>query len=347
VPTVIAFPRRWWYPACQSSDLGRRPRSITLMDQPLALFRDNDGRPGAVVDRCAHRNAPLSLGSVHGDGCLECPYHGWRYDTTGRCTAIPGLASGGSSPTRDVIAHATTEQGGFVWVWGEPRAEPSGEPFPMPGLGGGRVVFPCDLDATLHAALENTLDVPHTAFLHRGIFRGARTKEIKAVRRSLDGGCEAEFIGEPVGLGRIQGGPLKGKVFEHWDRFYLPSVAQVEYRVEGWLQIFNTVLHLPLSPRRTRAWFVFEWSTPLPPALLRPIVRLRGRQVLRQDATMLAHQSERIARFGGERFASTELDLLGNSIWRLLRQAERAEQDAGGEQEDGPVEGDTEVVFRI
>ncbi|HMC51874.1 MAG TPA: Rieske 2Fe-2S domain-containing protein [Acidimicrobiales bacterium] len=340
----VAFPRRWWYPVCRSSSLGRRPLGVILMERPLALFRDGAGRPAAVLDRCSHRNAPLSLGSVHA-GCIRCPYHGWRYDRDGRCREVPGLLADASSPTRDVEAHAGVEQDGFVWVWGEPGAEPVGRPFALPSPQEG-TVFSCDLDCTLHAALENTLDVPHTAFLHRGIFRGTRPKELKAVRRDLDNGCEVEFVGEPVGLGRIQGGPLAGKVFEHWDRFFLPSIAQVEYRVESWLRIYNTVLHLPLSPFKTRAWFVLQWSSPIPAPLVRPIVRLRGRKVLRQDAGMLGHQSERIRRFGGERFASTELDVLGAAIWRLLRQAERAELGLVADDEAGPVPS-PEISFRV
>ena len=353
----VAFPKRWWYPVCRSSSLRRRPRAVTLMDRPLALFRATSGRPAALLDRCAHRNAPLSLGSVQ-EGCVRCPYHGWTYDGEGRCRDVPGLLVDSSSPTRDVEAHAATEQDGFVWVWGEAGAEPTGRPFPLPKLQ-GETVFPCDLDCTLHAALENTLDVPHTAFLHRGIFRGVKPKDLKAVRRNLENGCEVEFVGESVGLGRIQGGPLASKVFQHWDRFFMPSIAQVEYRVEDWLRIYNTVLHLPVSPFKTRAWFVLQWSSPVPAALIRPIVQLRGRKVLRQDAAMLARQSERTHRFGGERFSSTELDVLGSAIWRLLRQAERAEQaeqaegagaSDGAERdqaaEDEPVP-DAEVVFRI
>jgi len=341
----VAFPKRWWYPVCRSASLGRRPLGVTLMERPLALFREGGGRPCAVLDRCAHRNAPLSLGSVQA-GEIQCPYHGWRYDGEGRCRAVPGLEAEASSPTRDVEAHAAVEQDGFVWVWGEPGAEPSGRPFALPGLP-ATTVFPCDLDCTLHAALENTLDVPHTAFLHGGLFRGTETKELRAVRRNLDDGCEVEFVGESVGFGRIQGGPFASKVFQHWDRFFLPSIAQVEYRVEGWLRIFNTVLHLPVAPFKTKAWFVLQWKSPLPAALVRPIVQLRGRKVLGQDAGMLAQQSERIRRFGGERFSSTELDLLGAAIWRLLRQAERAESASLADGDaDGPLPG-TEVTFRV
>src|SRR5688500_4550301 len=86
----VAFPRRWWYPACRSSDLGRTPVAISLMDTPLVVFRGADG-PAVFVDRCPHRNYPLSQGRITADGTLECGYHGWRFDNCGTCVAVPGL----------------------------------------------------------------------------------------------------------------------------------------------------------------------------------------------------------------------------------------------------------------
>ena len=48
----VAFPRRWWYPATSSRDLGAtEPVALSLMDTPLVLFRDGTGRAHALVDR--------------------------------------------------------------------------------------------------------------------------------------------------------------------------------------------------------------------------------------------------------------------------------------------------------
>src|SRR2546426_8057784 len=88
----------WWYPACRGSDLRRRPLAITLLGTPVVLWRDAAGTPRALVDRCPHRNAPLSLGRLQGDGSLECGYHGWRFSGDGHCVAVPGLD--GASPLR-------------------------------------------------------------------------------------------------------------------------------------------------------------------------------------------------------------------------------------------------------
>ena len=349
----VAFPRRHWYPACRSVDLGRVPLAIELMETPLVLFRDSAGAPHALLDRCPHRNAPLSLGRVDQAGSLACGYHGWSFDGRGTCTAVPGLDIEPDSPTRRVSTHVATESDGFVWVWGEPDAQPTGRPFPLPRLEDrddarriGRTVFVCDLDSTLHAALENALDVPHTAFLHGGIFRGNKEpRRITAVRRELPDGIEVEYQGEPIGFGPLTLSTSQtSRTFEHWDRFFMPSIAQIEYGIDGWLRIVNSILHLPMAPFRTRAWFVLDFSSPLPAPLAAAVIQARGKAVLRQDAEMLAAQSERIRRFGGERYTSTELDLLGRGIWRLLRRAERAELSADGGGAPTAPEGDDEPL---
>ncbi len=344
-----AFPREWWYPACMAHDLGRTPQAVTLMDLPLVLYRDRGGAAHALVDRCPHRNVPLSLGRVHPDGTLECGYHGWRFDGAGRCTAVPALASdlGLTPSSRDATARPVRELDGVVWVWGSGEVAPWREPYRLPQLGEGHnvgeVVFQRDIDCTMHAALENALDVPHTAFLHGGLFRKSGTgPHVRAERSDLPDGVEVRFLGEPAAFGPLR---LPGDAtFDHWDRFFLPSIAQIEYRIGDAVRIVNSILHLPLSPTRTRAWFVLRFRSPLPARAVGPIVRSRGRKILEQDVEMLEAQTENMMRFGGERYASTDLDLLGNAIKRLMRQAERAE----GQDADVPVEiGSSQVTLRL
>lgn len=346
----VAFPRQQWYPATPSARLRNKPVGTELMDEPVVLFRDSDGRAHAIADRCPHRGLPLSLGRVASDGCIECCYHGWRFDGGGTCVAVPGLIDQEpAGVTRGLTSYPTREQDGFVWVWPDLNSPPAGSPFPFPqlsGSGSGEVIFDYDLECTMHAALENALDVPHTAFLHRGIFRGGDPRKIEAVRRDVPGGVEVQYFGEPVGVGRLRGSQDSSLTFEHWDRFFLPSIAQVEYRVEGWLRIVNTIVHLPMSPFRTRAWFVVRWWSRLPAAAVRPIVLARGKQILRQDAWVLKRQADHARRAGGERYTSTDLDVIGNAIWRLLRQAERTEAGevtAG----DGRSADETRITFTV
>ena len=65
------------------------PLAITLADgRRVCLVRAHD-EVFAVEDRCPHRDFPLSGGDVL-DGCLECPFHGARFDVrTGHCVSGP------------------------------------------------------------------------------------------------------------------------------------------------------------------------------------------------------------------------------------------------------------------
>jgi phenylpropionate dioxygenase-like ring-hydroxylating dioxygenase large terminal subunit len=332
----VAFPRRHWYPVTPSRVLRDKPVAFTIMDTPYVAFRDGSGRPRVLADRCPHRGVPLSLGRVS-DGCLQCCYHGWRFDGDGACAAVPGLlTSDPAAVTRRVDVLAATESDGFVWAWTDPVHSPDGDPFRLPsfsGPGTGQTMFTYDLDCTMHAAMENALDVPHTAFLHRGIFRGAEPTKLEAVRRGIPGGVEVQYLGEPVGFNGMRAKSGQAATFDHWDRFFLPSVAQIEYRVAGWLRIVNTILHLPLSPFRTRAWFVVRWWSRLPAPVVKPIVLARGKQILRQDAWVLREQSEAARSHGSESYTSTELDLIGNAMWLMLRRSEKGEDPQLTEEE--------------
>ena len=45
--------------------------------QDIAVFRTGDDRVFALLDRCPHKQGPLSQGIVHGHA-VACPLHNWR-----------------------------------------------------------------------------------------------------------------------------------------------------------------------------------------------------------------------------------------------------------------------------
>jgi phenylpropionate dioxygenase-like ring-hydroxylating dioxygenase large terminal subunit len=324
----VARLTRFWYVACRSADLGNRPLSRNVLGVPLVLFRGQDGKAAALLDRCPHRNVPLSLGRVVAGGRLECAYHGWQFEGEGRCVHIPGLlASEGKE--RRAPAAAVREQDGFVWVYPELDSEPDAEPFSLSTAAAdyARVVREVETESTLHATIENALDVPHTAFLHRGLFRGGKQNEISAtVRRSSDR-VEVQYDGEPRPSG-VAGRVLSpsGGTVEHWDRFILPSIAQVEYRLGSDVHFLVTSLCTPESDFRTRMWAVVQFKTRFPARAVARLLEPFALRIFGQDARILRAQAENIRRFGGEQYQSTELDFLGPHIWRLLKQAELGER---------------------
>src|SRR5262245_43539477 len=71
-----------WQPAICSRKLRSKPRLILLGGERFVAWRDAAGRPVVQADRCPHRGMSLSRGAVK-NGCLVCPYHGWKFDSDG------------------------------------------------------------------------------------------------------------------------------------------------------------------------------------------------------------------------------------------------------------------------
>ena len=324
--SVVKLPR-FWYVAAASEQVGTDPLPFTLGGRPLVLFRGEGGRAGALLDRCPHRNVPLSAGRVR-EQRLECAYHGWQFDPDGVCVRIPGLSREPEEGRRRAVRFATCEKDGYLWVWGAPDEEPEGAPPSMAAPAGHTSVRrSVDFPGTLHATVENALDVPHTAFLHRGLFRGTgRTNEIKAVVTRTPRSVQAEYVGEPrpEGLaGRILA--PSGGIVEHWDRFFLPSLVEVEYRLGSDAHILTRTAFTPIDDFMSRAWAVISFRVRIPGFLIRPLFGPVAMRIFRQDAWILKLQTETIQRFDGERFTSTEIDVLGGQIWRLMTRAAAGE----------------------
>src|SRR5262249_3865045 len=124
----VAKPLRHWYILATSRELGERPIARTLFGMPLVLFRGEGGAPGALLDRCPHRNVPRSQGSVEG-GRLQCAYHGWQFDAGGICRFVPSLSGASEGKARRAPAFATREEDGFIWVYATPNEEPASDPY--------------------------------------------------------------------------------------------------------------------------------------------------------------------------------------------------------------------------
>jgi len=113
------FVRNTWYVAAWADEVARGsilPR--VLLDEAVILYRTQSGTPGALEDRCCHRAAPLSLGTVNGE-LVECGYHGLRFDQSGRCVHIPLQRE--IPPKARVKSYPIVERWRFLWIWmGDP-----------------------------------------------------------------------------------------------------------------------------------------------------------------------------------------------------------------------------------
>lgn len=157
-----------WYPVSWSTDIAEKPLGRTLLNIPVVFFRREDGVLAAIGGRCPHRFAPLSMGRVSGD-CIECPYHGLRFNADGICVLNPH--GDGKIPKRArVPGYPVQEKWGLVWFWpGEPAMA---DPASIPDLSYlqrtdlGHVCGELHMSAHYQLGIDNLIDLSHAQFVH-------------------------------------------------------------------------------------------------------------------------------------------------------------------------------------
>jgi phenylpropionate dioxygenase-like ring-hydroxylating dioxygenase large terminal subunit len=162
------YPLNAWYAAGWDYEAGRTPLARTIAGKPMVLYRTASGRPVALADACWHRLAPLSMGKLVDDDQIQCPYHGIRYDGSGRCTFMP--AQDTINPSASVTSFPVVDRHRFVWVWpGDPS---EADPDLVPDMhwnndpkwaGDGETMY---LKCDYLLALDNLMDLTHEEFVH-------------------------------------------------------------------------------------------------------------------------------------------------------------------------------------
>jgi len=320
-PHAPTLPVDAWYAVAHAHEVGGAPFGVRVLDVPVVLFRSAAG-VHALLDRCPHRHAPLSQGTVHSDG-LACPYHGWRFAPDGRCVHLPGLVHGSSSAAaRAAQTVPVVVQDGLVWV---SPGRASGEPPRLPLLDHPRAHtlrwrFRVRADAV--DAIENFLDPTHTHFVHPGLVRteGSR-RRVPVQVRGRAGGVEAVYQ-EQAQSGAIARW-FGADITQSYGRYTWPGLAQLGYLdASGQEKLVISASFVPagervdlvavvsgLPPRGLPGWLVG--------ALIAPFLK----RTVAQDKAVL----ERVARHRDpeQRYAMSPLDLLRPHIERLLRDPER------------------------
>jgi len=175
IPGDADYPRNQWYVAAFSHEITRdKLLHRTLLDEPVVLYRDGDGKPVALFDRCPHRGMPLSMGKLINGDTLQCQYHGFEYDTKGRCTLIP---SQDRVPEKMAVRRfPTVEFWQWIWIWvGDPAlADPALIPnheqigLTRPDWHSATGIL-LRVEANYLLPFENLVDATHISYLHHGL----------------------------------------------------------------------------------------------------------------------------------------------------------------------------------
>jgi len=169
----LDYVRNAWYVAGWRDDFGETIARRWYLGEPVVIWREHDGTPVALADRCAHRHYPLSRGKRVGDA-IECGYHGFTFDGSGACVRIPSQEH--VPPAIRVRRYPLAERWEFVWIWpGDPALADEAlipdhdelgltHPRYLPARGGT-----IEVGARYQLVNENLLDLSHLNHLHPGV----------------------------------------------------------------------------------------------------------------------------------------------------------------------------------
>ncbi|MBT9487068.1 MAG: aromatic ring-hydroxylating dioxygenase subunit alpha [Rubrivivax sp.] len=304
--------RHAWYVAGFADELA--PGQLlarTLLDEPLVFFRQPDGRVAALQDRCAHRFAPLSAGTLcEGGAAVQCPYHGLRFDATGACVHNPH-GSGAIPRAARVRSWAVLERHRLLWLWAGDAVAADEALIPdlsavtaAPQHATIRGHQPTACDHRLLA--DNILDLTHADYLHAGSLGSGAITRAQAevtdlgprsvrIRWLSSGDLAPPAFDQHL---REQGRPTDQWTEVTWTapgvmQLHVGATLQGEPRESG-VDTCNLHLATPETTGRTHYWY---WSTrnfaigAEANAAIRPLIEFAFSQ---QDKPMLEAQQRRI-----------------------------------------------------
>lgn len=162
--------RRYWHPVAVAGELTEKEpiKAVKILGEELVVYRDKKGRYGLVGEHCPHRLASLAFGRVDEEG-IRCPYHGWKFNDTGKCLEQPAEPRG--STFKDRIKHTAYPieyLGGLLYAYLGPAPIPLVPRWDVLVWENGKrwIVKESVIDCNWLQPMENSVDPSHLYWLH-------------------------------------------------------------------------------------------------------------------------------------------------------------------------------------
>ena len=165
------FLRNYWYVAAMPEEIDNAQLlGRWILNEPVLLYRTDDGDIAAMQDICPHRSARLSAGERDGD-TVRCLYHGLEFGPDGACLRVPG--QDGMPPAGLAVqTYPVVEKWRLVWIWMGDAAAADENLVPDFHWNDDPDWFPVGdymhLDCHYQLLADNLMDLSHEAYVHRG-----------------------------------------------------------------------------------------------------------------------------------------------------------------------------------
>ena len=196
-----------WFVVSEAAAIGPgEVRALRYFGRDLVLFRAAEGTPNVLDAHCPHLGAHLAVGGRVEDGCIRCPFHGWRFDgATGHCVEIPYGDVTRIPPKAHARSYPILERNHMIWAWYHAT---DGEPFyDVPEVPEFHdedwlpvVVRDFEIRVSAQDMAENNVDFSHFRYVHGSEAIPEDTFVTDGTYKKTVGGG-GNFVREGFGLG--------------------------------------------------------------------------------------------------------------------------------------------------
>lgn len=128
--STVGFPRGWFVIRFGTELAPGQVQPMRYFGKDLVLFRTDTGAPRVLDAFCPHMGAHLGHGGKVAGEEIVCPFHAWRFDGSGACTAVPYATR---IPQRARVgAWPVVEKNGMIYLWHD--ADGRGPDWEIPDL---------------------------------------------------------------------------------------------------------------------------------------------------------------------------------------------------------------------
>lgn len=261
-----------------------------LNDRHFSLFRNNEGI-SLIDDICPHRGAKLSMGRIK-NNCVECPYHGWLYDTNGKLVHVPSHANEHKPKYGNVNSHKLKENH-FVWYFPNPMLdiEPPGCVAFKDTKTWETIQGEEHVDGNWIDWIMNGLDISHINYVHEfadednGIVSDMIIHEVEQGIR-----CTASVIPKPVNLltKSIQVEASKINI-----EFIYPNTTCIRIKLKEPYEFITFTSITPIDSDKTMVSWVFSYNFKIKDPMMQRYIKKEltkeMKKTIREDESILKH----------------------------------------------------------
>jgi phenylpropionate dioxygenase-like ring-hydroxylating dioxygenase large terminal subunit len=128
-----------------------KPFSINIGELPLIIWQKSNNEYGSAINSCLHMGSKLDNAKIVKDGCLQCQYHGFKYEKKNHFGEIKEC------------------EGKLYWSYKPNKPLPYRTPF-YNNVDYVNSMIQIDMPCSLEDSAYNTIDLRHPEYVHNNLF---------------------------------------------------------------------------------------------------------------------------------------------------------------------------------